>query len=94
MIDTGVELPEKWKSRKDDHAEHSRGGGDWRDMSMQRNGEYCMHKMHKSYIYTVQRREGGLSLLEFSVVVVGEGDSCVKKEESAATKEHRRGTVQ
>jgi hypothetical protein len=27
---------------------------------------------------------GLLSLLEFVVVVVGEGDSCVKKEESAA----------
>ena len=27
---------------------------------------------------------GLLSLLEFAVVVVGEGDSCVKKEESAA----------
>jgi hypothetical protein len=43
-----------------------------------------MHKMHRSYIYTVQRREGLLSLLELAVVVVGEGDSCVKKEESAA----------
>ena len=38
----------------------------------------------KEYIYTVQRREGELLLLEFAVVVVGEGDSCVKKEESAA----------
>jgi hypothetical protein len=57
MIDAGVELPEKLKSRDDDHAEHSRGGGDWHGMSMQRNGEYCMHKMHISYIYTVQRRE-------------------------------------
>jgi hypothetical protein len=40
-------------------------------------------KMHISYIYMVQRREGLLLLLEFVVVVVGEGDSCVKKEESA-----------
>ena len=53
-----------------------------------------MHKMHKSYIYTIQRRAGLLSLLEFAVVVVGEGDSCVKKEESAAVELHRRGTVQ
>jgi hypothetical protein len=27
-------------------------------------------------------------------VIVGEGDSCVKKEESAAAEEYRRGTVQ
>jgi hypothetical protein len=27
-------LPEKLKSYDDDHAEHSRGGGDWCDMSM------------------------------------------------------------
>jgi hypothetical protein len=46
-------LPEKLKSHDDDHAEHLRCGGDWRGMSMQRNGEYCMHKMHRSYIYTV-----------------------------------------
>ena len=35
-----------------------------------------------------------LSLLEFVVVVVGEGDSCVKKEESATAELHRRGTVE
>jgi hypothetical protein len=39
-----------------------------------------MHKMHISYIYTVQRREGMLLLLE----VVGKGDSSVKKDQSAA----------
>ena len=76
--------PEKLKSYDDDHAEHSRGGEDWHGMSMHRNGKYCMHKRHRSYIYTVQRREGLLLLLEFVVVVVGEGDSRVKKEESAA----------
>jgi hypothetical protein len=59
--------PEKLKSHDDDHAEHLRCGGDWRGMSMQRNGEYCMHKMHRSYIYTVQRRE---------VVVVAIGVCC------------------
>jgi hypothetical protein len=75
--------PEKLKSYDDDHAEHSRAGGDWRGMSMQRNGEYCMHKLHRSYIYIVQRREG-LLLVVVAMVVVGEGDSCVKKEESAA----------
>jgi hypothetical protein len=78
--------PEKLKSYDDDHTEHSRGGGYWRGMSMQRNGEYCMHKMNKRYKYTIQRREGLLFLLEFAVVVVGEGDSCVKKEESATAK--------
>jgi hypothetical protein len=64
----------------DDHTEHSRGGGDWCSMSMQRNGKYCMHNMHISYIYTVQR----IYEVVVSMVVVGEGDSCVKKEESAA----------
>jgi hypothetical protein len=64
-------------------------------MSMQRNGEYCMHKMHISYIYTWCREEKGLLLLlEFAVVVVGEGDSCVKKEESATAELNRRGSVQ
>jgi hypothetical protein len=51
---------------------------------MQRHCEHCMHKVHRSYKYMVQRRDWLLSLLEFVVVVVGEGDSCVKKEESAA----------
>ena len=88
MIDTGIELPEKLKSHDDDHAEHLRCGGYWRGMSMQRNGEYCMHKMHRSYIYTVQRRD------EVVVVVVIEGDSCVKKEESATVELNRRGSVQ
>jgi hypothetical protein len=94
MIDTGVELPEKLKSRDDDHAEHLRCGGDWRGMSMQRNGEYCMHKMHISHKYTVQRRVGVAVAVEFAVVVVSEGDSCVKKEKSAAAELHRRGIVQ
>jgi hypothetical protein len=94
MIEIGVELIEKWKSHDDDHVEHLRYGGDWHGMSMQRNGEYCMHKMYRSYIYTVHRREGWLLLLEFVVVVVVEGDSCVKKEESATTKLNRRGSVQ
>jgi hypothetical protein len=85
--------PEKLKSYDDDQAEHSRGGGYWRGVSMQRNGEYCMHKVHRSYIHGTEKRWG--------VVVVGvccgccvEGDSCVKKEESAAAELHRRGTVQ
>jgi hypothetical protein len=46
-------------------------------------------------IYTRYKEEKVLLfLLEIVVVIVGEGDSCVKKEESAATELHRRGTVQ
>ena len=45
-------------------------------------------------IYTWYREEKVLLfILEFVLVVVGEGDSCVKKEESAATEEDRRGTM-
>ena len=84
---------EKLKSYDDDHAEHSRGGGDWRGLSMQRNGEYCMYKMHRSYIYMVQRREGLLLLLEFAVIVAGEGDSWVRKKDSATAELNRRGSV-
>jgi hypothetical protein len=61
---------------------------------MQRNGKYCMHKMHRIYIYMTQRREAVVVAVGVSVVVVGEGDSCVKKEESAAAELNRRGSVQ
>ncbi len=45
-------------------------------------------------IYTRYREELWLLLmLEFVVVVTGEGDSCVKKKESAATELNRRGYV-
>jgi hypothetical protein len=44
-----------------------------------------MHKVHISYKYMVQRRDGKLLLLEVVVSVVGKSDSGVKKEESAAT---------
>jgi hypothetical protein len=94
MIDTGVELPEKLKSRDDDHTEHLRCGGDWHGMSMQRNGEYCMHKMHRSYIYTVQRRDEVVVVVGIVVDVVVEGDSCMKKDQSAAAEKNRRRTVQ
>jgi hypothetical protein len=94
MIDTGVELPEKLKSHDDDHTENLRCGRDWHSMSMQKNGEYCMHKMHRSNIYTVQRREGVVVAIGVSVVVVVEGDSCVKKEERAVAELNRRGIVQ
>ena len=42
----------------------------------------------KEPIYTQYIEEKGV-LLDFVVVVVGEGDSCVKKEESAATELNR-----
>jgi hypothetical protein len=46
-------------------------------------------------INTRYREEMGLLLLlEFVVVVAGEGDSCVKKKESAAAEFNRRGFVQ
>ena len=91
MIDTGVELREKLKSHDDDHAKHLRYGGDWHGMSMQRNGKYCMHKMHISYIYMVQRRDA--VVVGVAVVAVVEGDSCVKEEGSAAAELNRRGNV-
>jgi hypothetical protein len=62
-------------------------------MSMQRNGEYCIHKMYRCYIYTIQRREVVVVAIGVSVVVVIEGDSCEKKEESVAAELNRRGTV-
>jgi hypothetical protein len=94
MIDIGVELLEKLKSRDDDHTDNLRCGGVWCGMSMQKNGKYCMHKRHGRNIYTRYREEKGVVAIEVSVVVVIEGDSCVKKEESAAAELNRRETVQ
>jgi hypothetical protein len=45
-------------------------------------------------INTRYREEMGLLLLLEVVVIVGEGNSGVKKEESATAEEKRRGTVQ
>jgi hypothetical protein len=77
------ELPEKMKSCDDDQAEHLRCGGDWRGMSMQRNGGYYMHKVYKIYKYTVHRRDGVGVAAGVVVDVVVEGDSCMKKDQSA-----------
>jgi len=65
-----------------------------------------MHKVHKSYKYTVQRRDwvvvaAGicgcywplLLPLEVVVIVVGEDNSWLKKDQSEAAEEKRRGTV-
>jgi hypothetical protein len=43
-----------------------------------------MHKVHRSYKYTVQRRDWVVVAVGVCMVVVGEGDSCVKKDQSAA----------
>jgi hypothetical protein len=53
-----------------------------------------MHKLHRSYKYTVQRRDAVVVVVGVAVVAIVEGDSCVKKEESAAAELNRRGTVQ
>jgi hypothetical protein len=45
-------------------------------------------------ISTRYREEMGVVAVGVVVVVVVEGDSCVKKEESAAAELNRRGTVQ
>jgi hypothetical protein len=74
MIDAGVELPEKLKSHDDDHAEHSRGGGIWHGVSMQRHCEYCMHKDNRDYKNAEQRRDRG----------------CCRGENSSVSKEAER----
>jgi hypothetical protein len=52
-----------------------------------------MHKVHKSYKYTVQRRYVVVVVVGITVDVV-EGDSCMKKDQSAADEKNRRITVQ
>jgi hypothetical protein len=52
--------PEKLKSYDDDQAEKSRGGGYRHGVSMQREGKNCMYEVHRSYKYTVQRRDGNV----------------------------------
>jgi hypothetical protein len=66
-----------------------------------------MHKVHRSYKYTVQRRDlvvvavgicgcylWLLLLWELAVIVASEGDSCVKKKESTTAEVKGRGSVQ
>jgi hypothetical protein len=93
-------LPEKLKSHDDDQTEHSSCGGYWRGVSMQRNGEYCMHKEHRDYKNVEQRRDMVVVVVVVVVVdgvvvvdVAVESDSSMKKEESAAAEMHRRGIV-
>ena len=54
---------------------------------------HCMHKVHKSYKYTVQRTDG-VAIVVGIVVDVVEGDSCMKRDQSAAVENHRIITVQ
>jgi hypothetical protein len=62
---------------------------------MQRFCMHCMHKVDKSYKYIVQRRDVVVVVtVGIVVVVVVEGDSCMKKEGSAAAELNRRGCVQ
>jgi hypothetical protein len=86
--------PEKLKSHDDDQTEHSSREGYRHGVSTQRYCAHCMHKVHKSYKYIVQRRDAVAVVVGVVVIVVVEGDSCVKKEESAATELNRRGIVQ
>ena len=55
---------------------------------------HCMHKVHISYNYMVQKRDVVVVAVGVAVVAVVEGDSCVNKEESETTELNRRGTVQ
>ena len=82
------------KSYHDDQVKHLRGGGYRRGVSMQRYCAHCMHKLQRGYKYMVQRRDGVVVAVGIDVVVVVEGDSSMNKEESAAAKLNRRGSVQ
>jgi hypothetical protein len=93
MLNKWIKRPEKLKSHDDDQTENSSCGGYRRGVSMQRYCAHCVHKVHKSYKYTVQRRDGVVVIVGIAVDVV-EGDSCMKKDQSAAAEKHRRSTVQ
>jgi hypothetical protein len=62
-------------------------------MSVKRDCAHCMHKVRKIYKYIVQRRDAFAVDVHVAVIVVVEGDSCVKKEESASAELNRRGIV-
>jgi hypothetical protein len=89
MLNEWWEPPEKLKSHDDDQTEHLRCGGIG-GVSMQRNVEYCMHKVHRSYKYIVQRRDWVVVAAGVVVDVVVEGDSCMKKDQSAAAEKHKK----
>jgi hypothetical protein len=53
-----------------------------------------MHKVHKSYKYIVQRRDGAIVVAGVSMDVFVEGDSCMKKDQSATAEKNKRRTMQ
>jgi hypothetical protein len=59
MLNAWEKLSKKLKSHDDDEAEHSRCGGIWHGVSMQRHCEYCMHKDNRDYKNVEQRRDSG-----------------------------------
>jgi hypothetical protein len=63
MLNAWEKLPKKLKSHDDDEAEHSRCGGIWRGVSMQRHCEYCMHKDHRDY-KSAEKEEIGVVAVE------------------------------
>jgi hypothetical protein len=85
--------PEKLKSHDDDQTENSSCAGYRCGVNMQRYCEHCMHKVHKSYKYIVQRRDVVFVVTGIAVDVV-EGDSCMNKEQSATAEKKRRITGQ
>ena len=52
-----------------------------------------MDKVHKSYKYTAQRRDVVVVVVGIAMDVV-EGDSCMKKDQSAAAEKNKRRTMQ
>jgi hypothetical protein len=54
---------------------------------------HCMHKVHKIYKYIVERRDAVVVVAGVAMDVVVEGDSCMKKDQSAAAEKNRRRTV-
>ena len=62
--------PEKLKSYHEYQAEHLRGGGYGHGVSMQSWVTHCMHKVHRNYKYTVQRRDEVVVSIDVGVVVV------------------------
>ena len=58
------------KSYYEYQAEHSRGGGYGHGVIIQRGGTHCMHKVHRNYKYTVERRDEVVVAIAVGVVVV------------------------
>jgi hypothetical protein len=71
--------PEKMKSHDDDQTKQLSCGGYRHDVNMQRYCAHCMHKVHTSYIYIVQRLDVVVVVVGIAVDIV-EGNSCKKKD--------------